>query len=346
MEESLQDQLCSILSTGTLHNVQDSKKKRVRCFKGAHNAQQEIPVMKALQLFLDDELLTVEYLLCKQVKDNRWSAAKVIDWLLDSHIHLIITHVHQNIVEHLGWNMVDLMYQLQRLYDHPGYPYRQLLRDPIFLQDKYEYIRIVEDICNPTFKITIRENNSYLMDDIQSILTFTGIHNDIANAWMMKLPFVSNGFHKSRVNSIDDIISKLEYYSNNFYGMYPYVMLQPYLTNKKEYKVAVFDGKPLYICKSTKRGSEKAFSNTTGRMKFAENAVSLLKGRSRNVCCEGLIRVDIMQGNDGSMIVNEFESLEACIWSTSDCVRNESVALAYSSTFWRNQILKFLEIEE
>ena len=89
MEESLQDQLCSILSTGTLHNVLDSKKKRVRCFKGAHNAQQEIPVMKALQLFLDDELLTVEYLLCKQVKDNRWSAAKVIDWLLDSHIHLI-----------------------------------------------------------------------------------------------------------------------------------------------------------------------------------------------------------------------------------------------------------------
>ena len=79
MEESLQDQLCSILSAGTLHNVQDSKKKRVRCFKGAHNAQQEILVMKALQLFLDDELLTVEYFLCKHVKDNRWSAAKVKD---------------------------------------------------------------------------------------------------------------------------------------------------------------------------------------------------------------------------------------------------------------------------
>ena len=84
--------------------------------------------------------MTVEYLLCDQVKKLHLTEEGVVDWLLDSDVHLIITHVHQNIVEHLGWNMDVLMYQLQKLNSHPGYPYRQLLRDPIFLQDKYDYI--------------------------------------------------------------------------------------------------------------------------------------------------------------------------------------------------------------
>ena len=77
---------------------------------------------------------------------------------------------------------------------------------------------------------------------------------------------------------------------------------------------------------------EIAFSNQDALMKFAENAVATLSSRFSTVCCEGTIRVDIMQGNDGLTIINEFESLEACIWSSSGCFSNESVAMSYQST--------------
>ena len=353
MEELLQDELFAVISDDALcaansrrsRIVENSTSMRlVRCFKGAHNAQQEIPLMRALQEFLDKGLVKVEYLLCDQVKKERWDEQQVVAWLIASDVHLIITHVHQNIVELLGWNMTTLIYELQKLYDHPGYPYRNFLRDPIFLQDKYEYLRLVQNICNPTLKIALRENNGYNHDDISSISTFLNKHQESTKSWMMKLAFVTNGFHMQQVHTYEEILSRLKYYSGKFYGIYPYVMLQPYLYNKKEYKVAVYNGKALYICRSSKRYNERAFSNPIELMKFAEDAVAALRCETRNICFEGVIRVDIMQGNDGSSIVNEFESLEACIWSSDNCIRNESITQSYQSTFWKTQLLKFIPI--
>ena len=81
MEELLQDELFAVISDDALcaansrrsRIVENSTSMRlVRCFKGAHNAQQEIPLMRALQEFLDKGLVKVEYLLCDQVKKERW----------------------------------------------------------------------------------------------------------------------------------------------------------------------------------------------------------------------------------------------------------------------------------
>lgn len=233
-EESLDDQLLAIISDDAIQSVISRRCKKqkintkrvlVRCFKGAHNAQQEIPLNNAIQEFLDKKLVTVEYLLCDQVKKLHLTEEGVVDWLLDSDVHLIITHVHQNIVEHLGWNMDVLMYQLQKLNSHPGYPYRQLLRDPIFLQDKYDYIHIMKDFCNPTLKIAIRKDNSYSVDDLSLISSF--LHEQQRNTicWMMKLAFVTNGYHMHKAKNYEDILCKLESYSSKFFGTYPYVML-------------------------------------------------------------------------------------------------------------------------
>ncbi len=126
----------------------------------------------------------------------------VVDWLLDSDVHLIITHVHQNIVEHLGWNMDVLMHQSQKLNSHPGYPYRQLLRDPIFLQDKYDYIHIMKYFCNPTLKIAIRKDNSYSVDDLSLISSFLLEQQRNTICWMMKLAFVTNGYHMHKAKSL------------------------------------------------------------------------------------------------------------------------------------------------
>ena len=68
------------------------------------NAQPEIPLNNAIQEFLDKKLVTVEYLLCDQV---HLTEEGVVDWLLDTDVHLIITHVHQNIVDPLFDNLVN-----------------------------------------------------------------------------------------------------------------------------------------------------------------------------------------------------------------------------------------------
>jgi hypothetical protein len=57
--------------------------KLVRCFKGAYNAQQEIPLTRALQEFLDEGL-------CDKVKKERWNEQQVVAWLISSDVHLII----------------------------------------------------------------------------------------------------------------------------------------------------------------------------------------------------------------------------------------------------------------
>jgi len=354
IKDSLHDELFAVISNDAIRAASRNALKRsrsnrsmklVRCFKGGYNAQQETPIMIALEEFTAKGLIVVETLHCERVKKDQMTERQVVDWLLGSDIHLIITHVHQNVVELLKWNMNTLMYELQKLYDHDGYPYGQYLRDPIFLQDKYEYIRLVKDICNPTLKITLREDNKYSQDDLSSISTFLHTYQDKTRSWCMKLAFVTNGFHMEQVNTYEELLRKLDFYSGNFFGIYPYVMLQPYLYNRKEYKVTLYNGKALYICKSVRRIKERAFSNSTEIMRFAETAVAMLKCETTAIDLEGVIRVDIMQGNDGSLIVNEFESLEACIWSPEGCVRNEAITLSYQATFWKNQVLKFLPLD-
>ena len=64
------------------------------------------------------------------------------------------------------------------MYDHDGYPYGQHFHDPIFLQNRYEKIILVKDICNPTLKIALHEDNKYSQDDISSISAFLRTYHD------------------------------------------------------------------------------------------------------------------------------------------------------------------------
>ena len=153
---------------------------------------------------------------------------------------------------------------------------------------------------------------------------------------MLKLAFVTNSFHSRSAKNYEEILQHLKHYLKVLYGIYPYVMLQPYLLNRNEYKVVVFDGKAQYLATSAKRRGERSFAkdNLEALLNFAEYAVIVLK--------EKVIRVDIMQSNSSQMIVNEFESLEACIWSPGSCVKQEGIMLRYQAAFWRTQLLKFI----
>ena len=85
----------------------------VRVAKGGKNSQQEQCLLSALDKYLINKRIIVEYLDTETIKSNKMTVVMVVRWLKMSHIHLIITHLHQAVVDYLGWDLQELM---ERLY--------------------------------------------------------------------------------------------------------------------------------------------------------------------------------------------------------------------------------------
>ena len=351
MEKYLSDELDSkmnglknLISEHAIEQVQ--KKSRtvclVRVFQGGRNARQLEPVQQALAEFVKRKLIEVEYIDTDTVKMQHLTVQSIVQWLLSSDVHLIITHMHQGIMELLRWNMTDLVLELQLLYSHPGYPTGRSLEDPIFLQDKFKYIEPIKDFFEDTLKILIKNN---ICDDdgqAKSIKEFLERHQPCG--FVLKLPFVTNRSHMQYPKDYDDIINCVNNLFLKFDKIYPYVMLQRQHKNSCEYKVVLFNGHAKYICVSQRNNNSRAFSNKKQLMEFAETAVAMLKHACPSICCEALIRVDIMISNDDKIIVNEFESLEACTYSAKRCIQDEANLNVQLTTFWKTILLKYIEL--
>lgn len=68
----------------------------------------------------------------------------------------------------------------------------------------------------------------------------------------------------------------------------------------------------MYEVTCSKRGGPRqAFFDFTDRFKFAQDSIAALRKSCPESLVSGLVRVDIMQSDEGHMVVNEFESLEA-----------------------------------
>jgi hypothetical protein len=94
-------------------------------------------------------------------------------------------------------------------------------------------------------------------------------------------------------------------------------MLQPCLANRKEYKVAVLDGRAVFVADINQRsGLGEPFSKAphTSLKVFAERACDILETCCEDTLIQPLLRVDVMQSHNG-IVVNEFESVEACFYS-------------------------------
>jgi hypothetical protein len=83
----------------------------------------------------------------------------VINWLLQSNIHFILSYMHQGIdlvSNSEFWNVKSLSYEIQKLKYHNGFPNGAELRCPIFLQDKFRYFAAVPHFVLPTLLIPLQ----------------------------------------------------------------------------------------------------------------------------------------------------------------------------------------------
>jgi hypothetical protein len=319
---------------------------------------------KALCGAFDDlcwENVVVEKLHIHQIRENRMTPSDVVDWLEYSHIHIILAYINEG-AEVLEWNVEDLEFQLQRLRDHVGFPMGIGLMDPIILQDKYRYISAVPGLTHPTMKLEISSNGDVSLDVATEIdrfyhnwfirinsnfsFSFMTQYEGRSRLWIMKAPYCSNKrFFQRTVSSGAAVIAHMRTVARHITEdgkclKIPYMMLQPALTNRKEYKVILHDGVAQYIS-SVNSQHGHAF-NKEGLLPFAEHALAKL----RQACPEGMInangmvRVDIMERdeplNGVSFVVNEFESLTARFNG-----KHESETMGFLRDYWREQLQHF-----
>ena len=98
---------------------------------------------------------TVESMSLDDFKMSGMTFTNLVDWLLESHIHFIICHIHQG-MENTLWSIEDIYTEIQRLRPHPGFPNGDQVTCPIFKQDKFEYLNLLPSYMTmPTHKIDL-----------------------------------------------------------------------------------------------------------------------------------------------------------------------------------------------
>ena len=170
------------------------------------------------------------------------------------------------------------------------------------------------------------------------------------HGWVVKAPFTTNSHFVKFPKTIEivvNIIKSSPYNPEVGYGQIPYLMVQPCMHNRKEYKVVLLNHVPVFATsagnKRCSNGINKSFVQTDrlDLYKFAEDQLTELKLNCPGAITDGLFRVDVLQNNDGTMVVNEFESLEASYYTTG----NKEIAVQdFLFRYWHNKITNIFEI--
>lgn len=79
-------------------------------------------------------------------------------------------------------------------------------------------------------------------------------------------------------------------------------------------------------------------------MEFANEAIRMLALKNPNAITDFIVRVDIFQRQNGQMVVNEFESLEAGIGTGSNDIKFESRLKTSMKLYWKTVFLKYIHI--
>jgi len=161
--------------------------------------------------------------------------------------------------------------------------------------------------------------------------------------WIVKGPYTTNKKCRRFAPTLHEVFHSIDIISRKYgpdderqHAIIPYVMIQPCMANRLEYKAVVLNGKALHV-KPT--GEGKSFGDKKSRLKFAEDAVRLLKENCPAALLDGLVRVDFFENAKGLWVVNEFESLEARYESTAE---NDVIVEDFLIQYWCRYIMQFV----
>lgn len=116
--------------------------------------------------------------------------------------------------------------------------------------------------------------------------------------------------------------------------VFTYIVLIPLLL-----KAVLVNSRVLYHFKV---GHGKSFLGANGDTrelyKFALQSVLKLKQNNPSAIIDGLVRVDVMCTQEGKMIVNEFEGLEASYEASLAFASYQAFVYSFLVDYWLNQL--------
>lgn len=156
-----QNMMFQMLSEITKLN-QDRSVIKVNVLQVCRNAAQLL-YFKNAQIKLADmypniySKMKFDFKINDDIRKDNWKPADIMDWLLNSDIHFILSHVHQGISvpKNYDFNVEAIENEILRLMYHRGFPFGLNLRCPIFLQNKWYYLLPIKDMVLPTLMVPL-----------------------------------------------------------------------------------------------------------------------------------------------------------------------------------------------
>jgi hypothetical protein len=163
--------------------------------------------------------------------------------------------------------------------------------------------------------------------------------------YIMKAPFVTNAqhFHSRKLCSVDAIMKHIRVVVNDISGVHrrpscyviPYMMLQKRLDNNSEVKLVFLDKKFSHI--ASMANTVKSFEDypQDKLAAFGYEVLSILSQYEEVFILDGLLRIDLFKTEDGKLVVNELESLEAEHYGSFE---EESRVGEFLKRYWEKKI--------
>ena len=240
------------------------------------------------------------------------------------------------------------------------------MQDPVFSGDKFEYLKLIPNLVNPTLKIPMladySENALYMasLKAIQQFLSSTEhlveqsnpSEDDPKPSYFMKVAYTQHaiGYRGAKIweTSATSILNEvMRLAQDKEKSVYPYVMLQPFFSSY-EYKIIVLNGVASHNVKATQKKNAKAFGTEQDRFLFAEQVVAAFQEACPHMLDngKGLWRVDIIKDVEGNYLVNELEHMDAlmCPSRPSSAKGEGSTAYSFLVDYWHQKLQELISL--
>lgn len=166
-----------------------------------------------------------------------------------------------------------------------------------------------------------------------------------ARKWILKAPYVTNSIHfKKYVKTVDQAMAALKTVCNNIYlgrGKFhcheiPYMMLQQRVTDNGEVKLCFLNKRFSHILQGD--GLKQSFKGYTQDdiILFAYHCLNSLSHLDNVFIIDGMVRVDLFKDDQGLLVLNELESLDATYFTTKEKQAFQTVQ--FLENYWIEKI--------
>jgi hypothetical protein len=199
---------------------------------------------------------------------------------------------------------------VKQLRDHPGFPTGDQVGCHIFLRDKMGYIEKAPHFFLPSLKLNLTEFMSNDVATLNEIFHFLNRYPD--SQFVVKTGYTRNDSYKSiKCSNQNEVYKKLallcekHIHKGNNELKFNYAFIQKIVSNRKEHKLLFFDGKFQYVQQVSAHARDKRalYHSSEDIQLFAQSVVDYYKIFVPEVISQGIIRVDVMEDDEGNLLV-------------------------------------------